>query len=252
MYSIHCGTRSFPIHLIVIYPPIPHDDVIKWKYFLRYWPFVWGIHRSPVNSPHKGQWRGALMFSLICAWINGWVNNRESADLRRHGAHYDVIVMCSVFFSEAVLGRMESTTNLASTSQETLKDDDRMEWVYKIELRMALFWEDVGKYIKRAILCLLFVGYWVYFGFAMRYSVEKNYDLIVYSVFLALVVLVIILRHFHTFHHISKTARRLKNKIGDRWIHVKRWESYTNLVITKHTPRRLSPASLWKITKNGL
>ena len=39
-----------------------HDDVIKWKHFLRYWPFVWGIHRSPVNSPHKGQWRGALMF----------------------------------------------------------------------------------------------------------------------------------------------------------------------------------------------
>ena len=52
-----------------------------------------GIHRSPVNSPHKGQWRGALMFSLICAWINGWVNNRESGDLSRHRAHYDVTVM---------------------------------------------------------------------------------------------------------------------------------------------------------------
>ena len=44
-----------------------HDDVIKWKHFPRYWPFVRGIHRSPVNSPHKGQWRGALMFSLMCA-----------------------------------------------------------------------------------------------------------------------------------------------------------------------------------------
>ena len=43
-----------------------HDDVIKWKHYPRYWPFVRGIHRSPVNSPHKGQWRGALMFSLIC------------------------------------------------------------------------------------------------------------------------------------------------------------------------------------------
>ena len=52
-----------------------HDDVIKWKHFSRYWPFVRGIHRSPVNSPHKGQWRRALMFSLICIWINGWVNN---------------------------------------------------------------------------------------------------------------------------------------------------------------------------------
>ena len=51
------------------------------------------IHRSPVNSPHKGQWRGALMFSLICAWINSWVNNREAGDLRCYCAHYDVTVM---------------------------------------------------------------------------------------------------------------------------------------------------------------
>ena len=70
-----------------------HDDVIKWKHFPRYWPFVRGIHRSPVNSPHKGQWRGALMFSLICAWINAWVNNREAGDLRRYRAHCDVTVM---------------------------------------------------------------------------------------------------------------------------------------------------------------
>ena len=66
---------------------------MKWKHFPRYWLFVRGIHRSPVNSPHKGQWRGALMFSLICVWINSWVNNRETGDLRRHRAHYDVIVM---------------------------------------------------------------------------------------------------------------------------------------------------------------
>ena len=50
-----------------------HDDVIKWKHFPRYWPLVRGIHRSPVNSPHKGQWRRALMFSLICVWINAWI-----------------------------------------------------------------------------------------------------------------------------------------------------------------------------------
>ena len=47
----------------------------------------------PVNSPHKGQWRGALMLSLICARINDWVNNREAGDLRRHRGHYDVSVM---------------------------------------------------------------------------------------------------------------------------------------------------------------
>ena len=70
-----------------------HDDVIKWKHFPRYWPFVRGIHRFPVNSPHKGQWRGTLMFSLICAWINDRVNNRQTGDLRRHCGHYDVNVM---------------------------------------------------------------------------------------------------------------------------------------------------------------
>ena len=70
------------IHLI-------HDDVIKWQYFPRNWPFVRGIHRSP----HKGQWRGALMFSLICACINDWVNNRKAGDLRRYRVHYDAILM---------------------------------------------------------------------------------------------------------------------------------------------------------------
>ena len=53
----------------------------------------------PVNSPHKGQWRRALMFSLVCAWINDWVNNREADDLKRHRGHYDVNVM-SVKFSQ--------------------------------------------------------------------------------------------------------------------------------------------------------
>ena len=70
-----------------------HDDVMKWKHFPRNWPFVQGIHRSPVKSPHKGQWRGALMFSLICVWINDWVNNREAGYLRHYRTHYDAIVM---------------------------------------------------------------------------------------------------------------------------------------------------------------
>ena len=71
----------------------PHDDVIKWKLFPCYWPFVRGIHRSPMNSPQKGQWRGALMFSLICTWTNGWVSNRDDDDFWRHRAHYDVTVI---------------------------------------------------------------------------------------------------------------------------------------------------------------
>ena len=83
-----------------------HDDVIKWKHFPRYWPFVRGIHRGPVNSPHKGQWRGTLMFSLICVWINGLVNNCKAGDLRRYRAHYDVTVMhWQYFMHQAYLGR---------------------------------------------------------------------------------------------------------------------------------------------------
>ena len=71
----------------------------SWKHFPRYWPFVQGNHQSPVNAPQKGQWRGALMFCLICARINVWVNNREADDLRRHCAHYDVIIMVPVDFA---------------------------------------------------------------------------------------------------------------------------------------------------------
>ena len=62
-----------------------HDDVIKWKHFPRYYPFVRGIRRSPVNYPHKGQWRGALMVSLICA-LNRQLSiqsYRKVGDLRR-------------------------------------------------------------------------------------------------------------------------------------------------------------------------
>ena len=79
-----------------------HDDVIKWKHFPRYQPFVRGIQRSPVNSPHKGQWRGAFIFSLIYAWINGWVNNRGAGDSRCHRAHYDVTVMGLHFHFEKI------------------------------------------------------------------------------------------------------------------------------------------------------
>ena len=92
--SIICSTVCFALlSCYVRKSVVTHDEVIKWKHFPRYWPFVRGIHRSPVYSPHKGQLRWALMFPLICAWMNGSVNNREADDLRRHRAHYDVTVM---------------------------------------------------------------------------------------------------------------------------------------------------------------
>ena len=76
-----------------------HDDVIKWKHFPLYCPFVWGIHQSPVNSPHKDQWRVALMFPLIWAWTNSSANNQHAGDLRCHCSHYDVTVMDDLYFS---------------------------------------------------------------------------------------------------------------------------------------------------------
>ena len=70
-----------------------HDDVIKWKHFPHYWPFVRGIHRPPVNFRTKASGAELWFFSFIWVWINGWVNNRKAGDLRRYRAHYDVIVM---------------------------------------------------------------------------------------------------------------------------------------------------------------
>ena len=72
-----------------------HDDVIKWKHFTRCWPFG----REPTGDrwiPLKGQWQGALIFSLICITTNGWANSRDACDLRRHSAHYDVSVMTNM------------------------------------------------------------------------------------------------------------------------------------------------------------
>ena len=82
---------------------------IKWIIQTITWADTWWRHQmetfsallalcagnSPVTGefPHKGQWRGALMFYLICACTNGWVNNLDAGDLRRHRAHYDVTVM---------------------------------------------------------------------------------------------------------------------------------------------------------------
>ena len=79
-----------------------HDDIIKKKHFPRYWPFVRGIHRSSVNSPHKGQWRGALKFSLIRAlnkWLSkqswGWWFETPSRSLWRH---------CNGYWRKALIG----------------------------------------------------------------------------------------------------------------------------------------------------
>ena len=111
------------IHRGVIGSKYPyHDDVMKWKHFPHYWPFVRGIHRPQMDSPHKGQWRGALMFSLICSWTNFWANKRDAGDMRRHCAHYDVTVMLCTFARLAIVTLPPSDgLNPAGCEKNTIK-----------------------------------------------------------------------------------------------------------------------------------
>ena len=78
-----------------IYRKQSHDDVIKWKHFPIAGPLCGEL---TGKFPHKGQWGGALMLSLICAWTKCWVNNPNPDDLRRHRAHYDVTVMSHLLY----------------------------------------------------------------------------------------------------------------------------------------------------------
>ena len=92
-HLLECTNKALSSALCIrLYRWVIHDDVIKWKHFLRYCSFVPGIYRSPVTSPHTDKWRGVSMSSLICAWTNCWVNNRDS---RHHHIHYEVTVMHS-------------------------------------------------------------------------------------------------------------------------------------------------------------
>ena len=142
-----------------------HDDVIKLKHFSRYWPFVRGIHRSTVNSPQKGQWRGALMLSLMCALINSWVNNGEAGDLRRYRHHYDVIVMVSHTRKENVfwrkfcycLQRKLSLWQLSSLPVTKICRYDRISfqgmirpiwYLYLLVILLCIYWE----HCKRSLL----------------------------------------------------------------------------------------------------
>ena len=103
---------------------VSHDDVIKWKHFSRYWQFERGIHRSSMNSPHKGQWRGALMFSMICAWVN----NREAGDLGHYRAYDDVTVMKIIFPSTGIhMIKIRMLKDHLNTWEQSLID---LRWLY--------------------------------------------------------------------------------------------------------------------------
>ena len=94
----------------------------------------------PVNSPHKGQWRGALMLSLICAWINDWVNNHEAGYLRRHRGHYDVNVMKAEMGQHR--GAMSASSELPKSELEvkvTFDPQSRPIWDSKVIFKVKSF-----------------------------------------------------------------------------------------------------------------
>ena len=80
----HGGVAGWPSTMLTI------SDGQIWKHFPRSWSFVLVIHWWPVNSPHKGQWRGALMFYVIGGQINGWVKNCEAGNLKRQFAGHSL------------------------------------------------------------------------------------------------------------------------------------------------------------------
>ena len=118
---------------------------IWWRHHVEtfpcHWLFVRGNRWSPVDSPHKGQWRGALMFPLICAWTDGWANNRDVGYLRRHGAHYDVTVTTntSAYFLECIVrSDTEFESSLLSCVIECLHYGIRC-WS-PLAIEWTLFW----------------------------------------------------------------------------------------------------------------
>ena len=90
LYSRHMDYVSYCSYFLKFKFVGKHNDIIKWKRFPRYWPFVQGIHQSPVNSPRKGQWCRALMFSFLCLikWLSkqlwGWWFEMQSCPLWHH------------------------------------------------------------------------------------------------------------------------------------------------------------------------
>ena len=106
----------------------------------------------PVNSPHKGQWRGALMFSLICVCINGWINNREAGDLRRCRGHYDVNVMRH---KQCNMSSTQSIFVITLTTYRSIWYRNVYILIFKRPMKLHAFWWSG--------LCLDKAEMWLYF-----------------------------------------------------------------------------------------
>ena len=135
----HDAMMSFSSRCDAAVPPYLEDaDIMasRNRNFSVLLAFVRGIHHSPLDSPHIGQWRGALMFSLICAWTNGWANNRDDGDLRHHRNHYDVTVIGRCWYYFEVLTQMSiSFLAISLTGYSFYR---RMAYVKLVDILMNL------------------------------------------------------------------------------------------------------------------
>ena len=120
-----------------VYRYCSHNVFVTWwrhqmETFSAWLALCAGNSPVPVNSPHKGQWRGALVWSLICVWINGWVNNHEAGDLRRHRGHYDVILMrlgLKLFYYRLLVSRLFNMNRLWQIPKSLLITSTRVNEV---------------------------------------------------------------------------------------------------------------------------
>ena len=132
---------------IEIYIP---DDNIKWKHFPHHWTFVRGIHQSPVHSLHKGQWCGALMFSLISPSTNSWANIRNANDLRCHRTDCDFINVLEDYWLTGTPNHhidklsywpiITTVLDLELTSSLTHWGRDKMDAISQTTLSNAFSW----------------------------------------------------------------------------------------------------------------
>ena len=102
-----------------------HDDVIKWKHFPRYWTFVPGIHRSRWIPRTKASDAELWCFLWSAPKKSGWVNIRGAGDLRRHRAHYDVIVMLARSANIGKVGWYQTKTKLDHFNTFTPRQNGR-------------------------------------------------------------------------------------------------------------------------------
>ena len=120
-----------------------HDDVIKWKLF-RATGFLCG--NSPAKFPHKSQWHRALMFTVTCAWTNGWVNTIETPVIWDAMALIMTSLLWIILISIATISfssRKRNRINSSPPGQNVILADDILKCIFlnendRIPIRISL------------------------------------------------------------------------------------------------------------------